>query len=86
MSLRLDLAVLALLLSARVADAQTAARFANEKDAAAYCAGGGVVWLDFPHKLYFYKGSPHYGKGADAAYVCESEAAAVGARPVQSHR
>ncbi len=53
----------------------------DEKQAIAYCAGGGVVWLDLTSFRYVYKGSKFYGKGKNAAYVCEVQAIQAGGQP-----
>ena len=53
----------------------------DEGQAIAYCAGGGVVWMDMISGRYVYKGSKFYGKGKNAAYVCEVQAIRAGGEP-----
>ena len=53
----------------------------DENQALTYCAGGGVVWMDLISFRYVYKGSKFYGKGKNAAYVCEVQAIRAGGSP-----
>ena len=55
----------------------------SELQAKNYCQGGGVVWMDMTSGQYVYKGSKYYGKGKDAAFVCEVEAIKAGGQPAR---
>ena len=65
--------------------AQTVQVYSSEGEAQIACQGTGVVWIIPASKLYVYKGSPHYGKGA-GKFLCEPDAIALGAQPLPSHR
>jgi hypothetical protein len=60
------------------------ANFPTEKAAEQHCSGDLVVWLDFPSKVYHYRGQQSYGATASGAYVCRDEAKRAGMRATRS--
>ncbi len=73
--------LLSLIVLAPAARADQLVTMHDEKQAIAFCAGGGVVWMDMMSGRYVYKGSKYYGKGKNAAYVCEVQAIQAGGQP-----
>ncbi len=59
-------------------------QFPTERDAQTHCPRDTVVWLNLPTRIWHYKGQRWYGRTKNGAYVCEKEAAAVGARPTRN--
>ena len=58
----------------------------NAQQAKEFCAGGGVVWMDLTSGRYVYQGSKYYGKGKNAAYVCEVQAIQAGGNPAPNSK
>ena len=59
-------------------------KFTTEAEAAGYCQGDVVLWLDLRTKTWYYKGQRLYGNTKQGAYVCQKEAEAAGARAMRS--
>ena len=56
------------------------ASFATEKEAEQHCTGDLVVWLDLPHRTYYYRGQQRYGATPGGGYVCRNETKGAGMR------
>jgi len=56
-------------------------QFGTESQAQQHCPNDTVVSLNLRSMIWHYKGKRWYGITKYAAYVCEKEAAAAGARP-----
>jgi hypothetical protein len=55
-------------------------QFQTEAEAQQHCPKDTVVWLNLPTMIWHYKGQRWYGNTKHGAYVCQKEAAAIGAR------
>ncbi len=54
--------------------------YTSEDLAQQHCPRDVVVWLNLPTRVYHLKGQRWYGRTKNGAYVCKTEADAVGAR------
>jgi hypothetical protein len=58
--------------------------FNSEPAAQQHCPTDRVVWLNLPTMIWHYKRQRWYGNTKHGAYVCQSEAAAGGARATRN--
>ena len=55
-------------------------QFAAEAGAKARCPSATVVWVNTKSKIYHFPGTKNYGNTKSGAYMCETDATAVGDR------
>ncbi len=52
-------------------------QFISEAEAQAHCPGETVVWANTRSKIYHFRGSYHYGRTSNGAYMCEKDTPAA---------
>ena len=58
--------------------------FSSAEQAQKHCPSDIVVWLNLPTGVYHFRGQRWYGNTKAGAYVCKTEADAVGDRPTRN--
>ncbi len=83
--MRLLSTVLAAFISFGLAStAYAQATFPTEQQAQQHCSNDTVVWLNFPTRIYHFKGERWYGMTKNGAFVCQKEADQAGDRATRN--